>query len=245
MPPSIIKPLSCVVRKKTGGMFLFVANFLKSLHEERSIYFNLTTLRWEFDLDKIMRQEISSDIVDYLSERMLRLPSVHHSGLKIAACLGSSFDLAVFQKANKAPENLAHDFISLATENGFIQELSQDHFSWSHDQLQQAAYSLIPESQRESTHLLVGSRIYLSAKSGEIYSMIHDIVRNMNFGINLLETQDHKTELAHLNLVAGEKSKKSSAFHTASKYFMTGIGLLSDDWQNSSYKLSMDLFNAA
>eukprot|EP00804_Cyclotella_cryptica_P023452 CCRYP_012112-RA/>CCRYP_012112-RA protein AED:0.05 eAED:0.05 QI:1315/1/1/1/0.75/0.55/9/220/927 len=245
MPPTLIEPLSGAVRKKTGGMFLFVANFLKSLHEERSIYFNLTTLRWEFDLDNIMRQEISSDIVEYLSERMMRLPRSLQSGLKIAACLGSAFDLAVFQKAHKAPEKAAQDFISLATENGLIQELSQDRFSWSHDQLQQAAYSLIPKSQRESTHLLVGSRLYLSAKSGEIYSMIHDIVRNMNFGISLLETQDHKTELAHLNLVAGEKAQKSSAFHTASKYFMTGIGLLSDDWQNDSYDLSMKLFNAA
>jgi predicted ATPase len=166
-------------------------------------------------------------------------------GLKVAACLGSTFDLAVFQKANKSPENNTEDFVSLVTENGFIHELAPNQFTWSHDQLQQAAYSLIPKNMRESTHLLVGARIYLSAKDGELISLIHDIVRNMNIGIALLDSQDRKTELAQLNLMAGEQSQKSSAFYSAANYFMTGIGLLDENWQTTSYELAMKLFNSA
>jgi predicted ATPase len=67
----------------------------------------------------------------------------------------------------------------------------------------------------------------------------------MNIGMSLLDSQDRKTELAQLNLLAGEQSKKSSAFYSAANYFMTGIGLLDVNWQNTSYDLAMKLYNSA
>ena len=246
MPPTVIEPLSSVICNKSGGMVLFITNFLKSLHEEQLIYFNLTTLRWEFELEKIVYKEISTDIADFLSERVTRLPRPIQEGLKIAACLGSTFHLTVFQKANKSSDEVTKDFILFAKENGFLQELSPDQFIWSHDQLQEAAYSLIHTNKREITHLLVGARIYLDTTSDELPLLIHDIVRNMNIGIAHLDSLDRKTELAQLNLVAGEQSRQSSAFYTAANYFMTGAGLLGDNWQDTDqYELGMKLFNSA
>ncbi|KAL7504172.1 LOW QUALITY PROTEIN: hypothetical protein ACHAXN_004260 [Cyclotella atomus] len=107
MPPTVIKPLSWVAQNKTGGVILFVTNFLHSLHEERLIYFNPTTLQWEFDLIKIAQKELSSDMVIFLRERIMRLPQEVQEGLNIAACLGSTFDLAVLQKAHRSPDNVA------------------------------------------------------------------------------------------------------------------------------------------
>lgn len=80
------------------------------------IYFNPTTLRWEFDLIKIAQKELPVDIVKFLRERIMRLPQEVQAGLKIAACLGSTFDLAVLQKAHRSPDNVAEDFLTLAVE---------------------------------------------------------------------------------------------------------------------------------
>ena len=222
-----------------------MTNFLESLYEERMVYFNMTTLRWEFDLEKIMDKEISSDIIDFLTQRIMRLPQAVQTGLKVAACLGSTFDIAAFQKANKSSDHGVDDFIAAVTETGFLREVSPNHYTWSHEQLQQASYSLIPTNMRQSTHLLVGTRIYLSTQQSEIKNVIHDIVRNMNIGISHLTSQEQKTQLAELNLTAGEQSKKSSAFYSASSYFMTGIELLAENWQDTSYELAMNLFNSA
>ena len=246
MPPTVIEPLSSIICSKTGGMILFITNVLKSLHEEQLIYFSLATLRWEFELEKIIYKEISTDIADFLSERITRLPGQIQADLKIASCLGSTFDLKVFQKANKSSDEVANDFISFTKENGFLQELSPGQFVWSHDKLQEAAYSLIHTNKRESTHLLIGARIYLDTSSEELPLVIHDIVRNMNIGIAHLDSLDRKTELAQLNLVAGEQSRQSSAFYTAANYFLTGVGLLRDNWQNTDhYDLAMKLHNSA
>jgi predicted ATPase len=67
----------------------------------------------------------------------------------------------------------------------------------------------------------------------------------MNIGIPLLDTQERKTQLAKLNLAAGEKSRKTSAFYSAANYLMTGVGLLDKDWPNTRYDLAMKLFNSA
>ena len=242
-----MEPLSNVVRNKTGGVILFVASFLKSLYEERMIYFNLASIRWEFDLDKIMNKEISSDIINFLSERVMRLPQAMQAGLMVAACLGNTFDVDVFGKANKSPANKTEDFVSYVTENGFLQELSPNQMTWSHDKLQEAAYSLIPMEKRPSLHLLIGARIYLNTRRSELQNsnVIHDVVRNMNIGKAQLDSQERKSELAQLNLFAGEQSKKTSSFYSAANYFMTGIELLDEHWQDTSYSLAMKLFNSA
>jgi predicted ATPase len=245
MPPTAIEPLSSVICNKTGGVMLFVTSFLKSLHEEQLIYFNLTTLRWEFDLIKITQKEVSSDILDFLSERIRRMPIKVQAGLRIASCLGSTFGFDVFRRAYKASDEATQEFISFAIGNGLLQEIDPNQYTWSHDQIYEAAYSLIKPDMRETTHLLVGTRIYLTAKDDEIMGLIHDIVRNMNVGMHLIETPEQKTELAQLNFMAGTKSKKSSAFFTASKYFLSGTQLLSDDWPESNYDLGMRLYNSA
>ena len=199
------------------------------------IYFNMTTLRWDFDLDNITNKEISSDVIDFLTQRVVFFPQAVQEGLKVAACLGSIFHISSFRKANKSSELEVDDFISVVTENGFLREVSSNKYGWSHDELFRAVYSLIPTKARESTHLLVGTRIYLNTQPSEIKNAIHDIVRNMNI----------KAQLAELNFMAGEQLKKSSAFYGASDYFMTGIQLLDENWQDTSYDLAMNLFNSA
>ena len=245
MPPTTVKPLSDAIYKKTGGMILFAINLLKTLHDARLVTFNLTTLRWEFDLDRIIETDVSSDIVKFLSDQISCLPTPIQAGLRIASCLGSSFNSSVFQRASKSSDDETGSFISFVVEHGYLQELSPDQFTWSHDQVYQAAYSLTPPDMRDSTHLLVGTRIYLSAKNDEIYGLIHEIARNMNFGIHLLESQEQRIDLAELNLLAGEQSMKTSAFYTASKYFLAGIELLEEDWQHRNYDLGMQLFISA
>lgn len=74
IPPSLSQPLSSVIQKKTGGIILFVIQFIKSLHEVGSIRFSLSTCKWEYDIMKIRQIEMSNDIVQHLVERILRLP---------------------------------------------------------------------------------------------------------------------------------------------------------------------------
>ena len=46
LPPRLCQSLSTLIHNKTGGMALFVMNFLKSLNEEGLLWFNLSSRRW-------------------------------------------------------------------------------------------------------------------------------------------------------------------------------------------------------
>ena len=52
-------------------------------------------------------------------------------------------------------------------------------------------------------------------------------------------------QLADLNLLAGHKAKRSTAYEAALRYFSTGIELLGENAWEDHYDLSLDLFSEA
>ena len=46
LPPKLCQSLSTMIHNKTGGVALFVMNFLKSLNEEGLLWFNMSSRRW-------------------------------------------------------------------------------------------------------------------------------------------------------------------------------------------------------
>ena len=46
LPPRLCQSLSTTIHNKTGGIALFVINFLESLNEEGLLWFNLSSRRW-------------------------------------------------------------------------------------------------------------------------------------------------------------------------------------------------------
>ena len=200
MPPSLSQPLSSLIHSKTGGVTLFIIDWLKSLHEKGLIRFSLSTCKWEFDHYKISDENIPSDIVEHLGERIKRLPEPVQVGLEVAACLGTTFDLESFTKAHSSNGLELNDFLTTAVEGGFIQEhySAPGQYTWNHDKIREAAYTLIPSDKRKPLHLLVGTRLFLKTKPDEMHHIIHDIVRNMNIGKDYLTDKDQRTELAQV-----------------------------------------------
>ncbi|KAL7554753.1 hypothetical protein ACHAWF_018292 [Thalassiosira exigua] len=245
LPPSLSQPLSSIVHNKTGGIALFVTRFLKSLNEEGLLWFNLSSRRWEYDSHGIEQKEISEDVVVHMSERMTRLPHGMQSGLKLSACLGSIFDVGTLEKGISENEFDIDEFLRFAVEGGYLRVLSPGKFMWAHDQIQQAAYQLIPEEKRESFHLLLGSRMFLRSTLTRLDSDLFAIVGNMNVGARLIRSRDQRLEVARLNLTAGEMAMASSSFNGAASYLMRGVALLPDDSWREDYDLTMRLYDAA
>ncbi len=113
-------------------------------------------------------------------------------------------------------------------------------YKFLHDRVQQAAYSLIPDSQKKTTHLAIGQLLKQSTPPEQLTENILDIVNQINFGIELLNQTD-KDELAQLNLIAGKKAKASSAYQAASRYFNTGLSLLVTNSWLRDYELTLNL----
>ncbi|MEA5467139.1 ATP-binding protein [Leptothoe sp. PORK10 BA2] len=118
-----------------------------------------------------------------------------------------------------------------------------------HDRVQQAAYSLIPEAQKQLAHWQIGQLLQQGLSEQEQVEQIFDIVNQLNLGRATISNPVQKQQLAQMNLQAGQKAKLSSAYQAAQNYYEIGISLLTTDaWQTDyplAYALHRDASEAA
>ncbi|MBE9162558.1 ATP-binding sensor histidine kinase [Tychonema sp. LEGE 06208] len=116
-------------------------------------------------------------------------------------------------------------------------------YKFLHDRVQQAAYSLIPDDQKRSTHLKIGQLLLNNTPEVEQEERIFDIVNHLNVGFELITQEAEREQLARLNLVAGKKAKAATAYSGAVEYFKIGRELLrANSWHNQ-YELTLLLYS--
>jgi len=265
-PSEKAMPLTELVVQKTQGNPFFTNQFLKFLHEEGLITFDLNCGYWQCDLTQVKLLSVSDDVVEFMARQLQKLPVTTQHVLKLAACIGNQFDLAmlaiVYEKSQaetasdlwKAlqeglviPINEVYKFFQAsedATEATDRQNLSVP-YKFLHDRVQQAAYSLINKAHKPATHLQIGRLLKSHTDFEALDDNLFDIVNQLNLGISLITEQSERDELARLNQQAGHKAKVSTAYAAASRYLTVGLELLSSSsWQNQ-YDLTLALYESA
>jgi len=260
-------PLTEVIFTQTQGNPFFSNQLLKSLHESGLITFDFAQLNWQYNIKEIRNLYQQNDVVNFLVSQLQRFPSSVQYILKIAACIGNRFDLntltivcekshldvlselwTVIEEELIVPEDEGYQFFNVEQiytsdiDTNIFEELRL-RYKFAHDNIQQAGYSLIPESDRQATHLKIGRLILSKTHPREIEEKIFEIVSHLNLGMNLILDQTEKYDLAKFNLVAGRKAKLSTAYEAAVGYLHFGVKLLGTDSWRINYQLTLDIYN--
>ncbi len=257
--PKLVNPVAQLVQVKTGGNPFFVNEFLKFLYAESLLIFDHKQSCWQWNLEQIQTQQITDNVVELMANKVQKIPQETLTLLKLAACIGNQFDLEkLVIVSEKSPKNTAIALNAAITE-GFILPLSDTYklmeldveglfeqlassYKFAHDRIQQAVYSLIPDTDKKAVHLRVGQLLLHNTPSETLEQNIFDIVNQLNQGQTLIENPNEQEKLARLNLQAGKKAKVSAAYQPTFKYLQTGIGLLKkDNWQQQ-YELTLELY---
>ncbi|HIK07074.1 MAG TPA: AAA family ATPase [Trichormus sp. M33_DOE_039] len=254
--------LSQLVYQKTQGNPFFATQFLKALHQDSLIEFNISEGCWQCDITQINQQALTEDVVEFMGFQLRKLPDSTQQVLKLAACIGNQFDLKILAIVSEQSVIETATYLWNALQEGLIlpqsdiykfyvgevnQAVSQESseivaYKFLHDRVQQAAYSLIPESQKKFTHLTIGRLLLQNTSSEGSEVSIFEIVSQLNQGIDLITQQSEKYDVAQLNLIAGRKAKAATAYTAAAKYLTAGIELLLENSWNTHYKLTFGLY---
>ncbi|MGE5702440.1 MAG: AAA family ATPase, partial [Clostridia bacterium] len=213
--------------QKTAGNPFFFKQLLQTVYVERMIAFDADRGMWKWDLAAIKRKKTTDDLLDFMVNKIRKLPERTQSVLSLAACLGSRFDLKLLADVqNSSVIQLEADLVT-AVQEGFVIALDASTYSFLHDRIQQAAASLLDEDEKHRFHGNVGS--YLLAKRVDGMVDLFDLVTHLNLGVGYME---QPPQLVELNLEAGRKAKSSSAYDAAAIYFRAGASLLTAaDWE--------------
>ncbi len=259
----LVQPLTELIDRKTQGNPFFTTQFLKALYEDGYIRFDRDQRYWTCDIAQVKTLSLTDDVVEFMAVQLQKLPTATQQVLKLAACIGNSFDLATLAIVSEQSPTDAATALWKALQEGlilptsqvykFFQGAEQTHvedtinptYRFLHDRVQQAAYFLIPEDQRQATHLLIAHLLRQNTSEAELEANVFEIVNHWNSAVALVTDPSEKTNLAQLNLIAGHKAKVSTAYEFALKYFHTGLTLLADQgWQTQPH-LAMALHEGA
>ena len=235
-----INELTKLVFQKTSGNAFFVNQFLKSLYQEKLMRFDFETLTWTWDLKKITEKNITDNVVELMASKVLRLPEATQKHLKTGACIGNSFNLPLLSIIENVEEGILKKELNDALAEGLIVPAGNG-LKFSHDRIQQAVYSLIPEMEKNQAHLSIGRLLLKNISPEKRDEHLFDITNQWNWGKDIVEGEAEKELLSKLNLDAGRKAKQSSAFKTALDYFEIGISLLKPNAWQQQYELCRDL----
>jgi predicted ATPase/two-component sensor histidine kinase/GAF domain-containing protein len=238
--PERIGPLAELVFEKTGGNPFFAIQFLIALTEEGLLAFDQDLRLWQWDVDRIRAKGMTDNIVDLMVGKLARLTTGTQDVLKLFACVGNSAPSATLGLVLGRSEGQIDAALAEAIDAGLILDLDRN-YAFRHDRVQEAAYALIPDTERAPSHLRIGRILVSSIPESEIGERIFEIVNHLNRGASLIEASAEREQLARLNLIAGRRAKTSTAYAAALTYFASGCACLDEESWDRLYRLRFDL----
>ena len=265
--PDYVPNLTSLVYNKTAGNAFFTTEFIKSLYSEGLLTFEcpsqsltlsgISRGKWQWDVRLIQAKNITDNVVELMADKIKKMTDVTKNVLKLAACIGNAFDLSTLTIIHQtSPAAVLIDLFP-ALQEGLVIPLNEKYklltagdniiadrikFSFQHDRVQQAAYSLIKDSQKPVIHLQIGRLLLANSTSEELAENIFDIVNHLNEGISIIDDESEKSRLSKLNLIAGKKAKVATAYEPAVKYLNVGIELLENESWKTQYELTLALY---
>ena len=168
--------LSGLIYQKTKGNPFFTTQFLKALYQDELIQFDFDLGCWQCDIAQIKTQAVTDDVVAFMSSQLRKLQPSTQQILQLAACIGNSFDLATLAIVSEQSQIETAACLWKALQEGFIVPIGDLYkfyvwhettkntsenqetvtYKFLHDRVQQAAYALIPDRQKQATHYQIG-----------------------------------------------------------------------------------------
>ncbi|MBD2157295.1 AAA family ATPase [Leptolyngbya sp. FACHB-16] len=245
----VVCVLAQLVLHKTEGNPFFINEFLKTLYAEDCLSFNLNHRNWEWNIEQIQAKNITDNVIVLIAGRLNKLPKSVKQILQLAACVGNEFDLRTLSIICEMQARELFSNLVIAAQSGLIVLLSEldeqlliQDYKFSHDRVQQAAYALIDESQKQVVHLQIGRNLLEKTLPERRSERLFEIVDHLNHGFELVTDQTERDEIARLNLMAGRKAKAAIAYGVAKNYLDTGrVWLEVSSWQ-TNYDLTLALY---
>ena len=162
--------LAKICLNKTEGNPIFLSEFLTDLCKQKIIAFDVKKGIWFWDIKAIQQMQVTTNVADLITQRILSLSKETLDILTTASCIGSTFDLSTLALVLQKTRQEVLDAIAEALQEAYILPLNDNFryagfteqeikFRFVHDKVLQSVYSLPDEEDLKLIHSKIGIRL--------------------------------------------------------------------------------------
>lgn len=249
-PIAHVMDLARFVLKKTQGNPFFINQYLNMIYHQGHLDFDTKTQSWVANMNEIEKTHVTENVVEMMTDKIRSLSDISQKTLKTAAAIGFSFNpvtlsqvlgCSVMQAENNLIEAIETEFIIKHNIRNFAQDSVSSEYVFQHDRIQQAAYQLIPESERNALHYKIGCVLFAETTPDRREEMIMTIVNQLNYGLSLANTVEEKQEIIKANLIAAKRAQKGTIYSAANNFYTNALRLLPKTAWIENYDLCFEL----
>ncbi|MRG97435.1 AAA family ATPase [Polyangium spumosum] len=244
-----VESLGVLLWSKTSGNPLFIRQLLGTLVREGLVEVDPATGVVVADEARI-EETVTDDIVTLLLDKIGDLSPPARRTLVLASVFGHEFQIdALAALAGRAEADVRSDLASALSEGLVLpvrvrppgarkssppKPVAPRAFRFSHDRVQQAAYSLLRPDEVPELHLAIGRR--LRDEIGAEGEGLFELLLHMSKGASALTDPVERLEVARLALDGGQQAKGAAAYEAAIGYLATGMELVGErGWEEQPF----------
>ncbi|NUP14394.1 MAG: AAA family ATPase [Polyangiaceae bacterium] len=257
------RPLAEIVHDKTAGNPFFVERFLRFVQRSGLLTFDFERSCWDWDTRRIAKLEVTENVAELMVAAIREMPARTQALLEVAACLPDQIDLGLLATvAGVAKADAARDLWPALHAGLLVSELTpapaslerpterhhptavEARYSFIHDRVRQAAYSLLTPERAGALHRATGWQLLEGKRGRALEERLFGAVDLLNRGADGAAGEE-RWRIVELDLRAGQKARAASAFGPALAYLAHGMDLLPPDAWQSLHALTMALHRHA
>lgn len=243
----------------TNGNPLFIKEVFQLLMQESAIELDVETKQWVFHQEHFQHTALNSELLTFLTNKIMQLPPKTLELLQLCACLGNSFSYYLIRRLAKIPTEELASNLDILLAKGFIvshnanlkweQQLTSDDdataqtltFQFMHSRVQQAAYSTLSSSEQQRWHCLIGRLYALLIKQNYNLSQVQEAVKHFNHCPHILNEEERQL-LIKWNYDIGIQTKQIGLYKNALYFLNNSRSLLADDCWRTMAEDSLNIF---
>jgi len=257
-----VAPLAEFLLSKTKGNPFFAKSVLETLYEKKVIFFDEHSSRWDWLKERLDESVVGDNAKEFMALKISSCSKETQRVLMLAACIGEEFSLPLLSDSLQQSPLLTAGLLWEAIEHGLLRPVGEGYkliqatedlrigeriqlyqetrYSFAHERIQQASYSMLSGDELAQSHLRVGR--LLAERGEQTKDTLLSITEHFNLALPLIKETKERTQLAGMNFIAGRQALEKAAYDTALNHLRKAIELLPKfPWQKE-YELTFAVF---
>jgi len=226
--------LADAILEKSGGNPLHILQLLRTLVDEQVLRYDRDRSIWSWDPGGVAQRRGSDTVVDLLIARLHRLPADSREALRLLACVGGGADETLLAVVAVLPDGAVQPALAAAGAAGLVVRGDTGVWTFVHDRVQEATYSLTPNDARPALHAAIASSmltLWPERRPDEVFRIAAQIELSMGAPL----TRDQADAYALVLVDAAEHAVAAAARDRALTYLAGADRILGEERWTESY----------